>query len=492
MAGTALGALPAFAGGSMPETPPLARPVRRNDRPNILFVFTDQWRYDIFGYAGNKQVRTPYLDRLARQSMNFRRAYCPSPACGPSRASLFTGVYPAEHGHMRNVHAHDPSLPLFTDKLRGMDYHTGLVGKLHLHPIEASHGFDWKLLCDAHYDTYSEKEGKYNDYFDALAKMRPAKSREAWVEAGGRTEAMGPAAHEFWLGERWVDEAAHHTNWTADEAIRFLQRDDGSRPWFLNVSFFGPHHPYTTDFPWADFYPPSQMELPPTLNMEKKTPVFEALKRRIHSQMAAWDKNLWPKMIAQYYGYCSQIDLAVGRILTALAQRGDAENTWVIFTADHGDHLGNWGLLGKADPYETSIRVPLLICPPGGLAGGGIHDGVVNMMDLNGTILDMAGSTKAPRSLLPVVEGGAGPDGTFVFQGWAPDNYHATYVERERKLIATNRPDGRRLYEAYAIADDPWEKDDLWPEGQTDAAWRRMRSTLDEWCREQETAMARH
>lgn len=492
LASAGLTQLPLLDGGNFGPSVPATGEISagRCNRPNILFLFTDQWRHDIFGYAGNPQVRTPNLDRLAMQSVNFRRAYCPSPACGPSRASLFTGHYPAVHGHRRNADSHDPELPLFTDRLRELGYRTGLVGKLHLHPIQSDHGFDWKRISDAHYDTHDAEETEHNDYFDALAAMRGEASRAEWVARGGRTENMGSAAHEFWLGERWVDEAAHHTTWTAGESIRFINQQDGSQPWFLNASFFGPHHPYTTDFPWADVYNPAEVNLPPTLFRDKDSPIFEALKRGIHNEMAAWPKGVWPEMIAQYYGYCSQIDLAIGRILNALALRPDADNTWVVFSSDHGDHLGNWGLLGKADPYETSVRIPMLLCPPGGLQKPLQHDGVVNLMDLNDTFRHIADDSHfGEHSLRKVMDGESLPDHTWVFQGWARNNYHAVRVDRQRKCIVTNRPDGSRLHEAYRIDQDPWEERDLWPGVRQDSEWKASMDELNHWCREQEALL---
>lgn len=489
LATAGLAAFPAMGSAAAPNPKPSPASAARG-KDNILFIFTDQWTYNILGYAGNSQVKTPNLDRLAAQSVNFDRAYCPSPACGPSRASLFTGAYPAEHGHKRNADAHNPDMRLFTDRLRDQGYKTGLVGKLHLHPIEADHGFDWKRLSDAHYDTYHKAETEINDYFDALARMRPDFSREEWVAAGGRTENLGPAHHMFWLGERWVDDTAHHTTWTAEESIRFLNEEANDGPWFLNVSFFGPHHPYTTDFPWADLYDPNDAELPPTWDMVKDSPVFKALKSQIVREMGAWDDAVWSKMVAQYYGYCSQIDHAVGRILNALAMREDAERTWVVFTADHGDHLGNWRLLGKADPYETSIRIPMLVCPPGGMDESRTHDRVCNLLDLHDTFLDIAGTNpKNSKSLVPVIRGDKGKDSTFVFQGWAKDNYHATYIEGPRKWIVTNRPDGRRLYEMYDVVSDPYEMNDLWPADNHTAEWRQGLEILDTWTREQEALL---
>lgn len=456
-------------------------------KDNILFILTDQWTHDVLGYAGHPQVKTPNLDKLAGQSLNFKRAYCPSPACGPSRASLFTGRYPAEHGHMRNADSHFPGLRLFTDRLREQGYKTGLVGKLHLHPMEAEHGFDWKRRMDAHYNTYKEDEAELNDYFDALAKMRPDLSRQEWVAAGSHTEAMGPADSSFWLGERWVDTTAHHTAWTADQSIRFLREEANAEPWFLNASFFGPHHPYTTDFPWADFYKPGDVELPPTWMMKKTSPIFKALKSRISEEMWAWDSSVWSEIIAQYYGYCSQIDHAVGRILNALAERQDADRTWIVFASDHGDHLGNWRLLGKADPYETAIQIPMLVCPPGGLDNPTEHDGVCNLLDLHDTFLDIAGiKSENSKSIIPFFRDGKGENSTFVFQGWAKDSYHACYIEGPRKWIMASRPNGKRLYEMYDVINDPYEMQDLWPTHRHIAEWKTGLDVLETWSNEQE------
>lgn len=470
---------------------------RRKGEPNILFIMTDQHRFDALGLNGKTPVATPNLDRLAAEGIHFSRAYCPSPACGPSRASLFTGVYPASSGHRRNADAHHGDLTLFTERLQRAGYFTSLVGKRHLHPIEGNHGFDRIQLCDAHYDTYDKKEGELNAYFDYLASLPDAPPREQIVQAGGLTERLGWRDSRFWIGERWQPDSRHLTTWTAREGCEFLRDYDGGDPYFLNVSFFGPHHPYFTAWPWADLYDPNEMELPATLGKDKTDPVFEALKGSMRAAMAKWDESVWRQAMAQYYGYVSQIDRAIGDLFHALEQRGDWENTWIVFAADHGDHLGNWGLLGKADPYETAARIPLLIRPPAS-AGldreGETEERCVNWMDLHATFSEIAGDGSwrsddrlESRSLLPLLrsKGADWKNETALFWGRQRDRYSMAFWRGDRKVVRLRRPEGDDI-ELYDIGRDPWEERNLYREFHDKPEWRDLITAARQWGDNQE------
>ena len=461
-------------------------------RSNFLFLMTDQHRFDALGFLGRTPVATPNLDRLGAEGTHFSRAYCPSPACGPSRASLFTGVYPASSGHRRNADAHHGDLTLFTERLRRAGYFTSLVGKRHLHPIEAAHGFDRIRLCDAHYATYDEKEGERNAYFDYLANLPDTPSRERIVREGGKTERLGWKDPRFWVGERWQPDHRHLTSWTSREACRFLNDYDGDKPFFLNVSFFGPHHPYTTAWPWTELHDPEAVELPATLREAKTDPVFQALKAKMRAAMAEWDEKVWRRAIAEYYGYVSQIDRAIGEIFNALQERRQWENTWIVFASDHGDHLGNWGLLGKADPYETAARIPLLVRSPAsaGIDRRGHTEGrCVNWMDLHATFSELAGDESwraddrlESRSLVPLLTGeDAGwRDETALFWGREPDRYSMAFWRGDRKVVRLRRPDGEAI-ELYDVRRDPWERNNLYPQVRDKASWRGLIAAARRW-----------
>ena len=466
-------------------------------RPNIVFIMTDQQRYDSLGFLGQGPLRTPNLDQLAASGCHFSRAYCPSPACGPSRASLFTGVYPATSGHRRNPDAHHADLPLFTNRLRAGGYQTALVGKRHLHPIEGDHGFAEMKLCDAHYDTYDADEGRLNAYFDYLAGLPGSPARDEIVAAGGKTEALGWKDPLFWLGKDWQGDPQHLTNWTAREACDFIDRQSGDDPYFLNVSFFGPHHPYRSAWPWTDLYDPSEMDLPDTLMREKKDPIFRELKGKMRAALRSWEPEYWQKFIAQYYGYMSQIDRAVGEIFNALKEKGEWENTWIVFASDHGDHLGNWGLLGKTDPYETSARIPLIIKPAGEEQippGGRKITANVNWLALHGTLLDIAGlpgwredRRLETRSLLPLIEGDPSGwiDETALFWGRERDRYSMGFWRGDLKVVRLRRPD-EDLIEIYNVAVDPLEEYNLYPEMRDTSEGRSLVAAARAWGDEQE------
>jgi arylsulfatase A-like enzyme len=472
------------------------RATAHGGRPNILFIITDQHRHDALGFLGGSPLRTPNLDRLAADGIHFRRAYCPSPACGPSRACLFTGVYPATSGHRRNADAHHPDLPLFTDRLREGGYHTALVGKRHLHPIEADHGFDHVRLCDAHYDTYGEEEGRLNAYFDYLAGLPGNPPRKEIVAAGGETERLGWEDPDFWLGKEWQPDDRHLTNWTAREACGFLTDYKGEEPWFLNVSFFGPHHPYTSAWPWTELYRPEAVDLPETLRKDKSDPVFQKLKGEMRGVMSGWKPEYWQQFIAQYYGYISQLDRAIGEIFNALQERGEWENTWIVFSSDHGDHMGNWGLLGKADPYETSARIPLVIKPPVSVdAELGSRDQCVNWIDLYGSFLDMAGvsgwrtdSRLETRSLLPLIPDpqAAWNNETALFWGNQPDRYSMAFWRDEMKVVRLREPLGE-LIEIYNVERDPLEQVNLYPEIHDSPSGRSLIAAARGWGDAQES-----
>lgn len=470
---------------------------RKNKRPNILFIMTDQQRYDALGFLSKDGLKTPHMDTLAREGTTFIRAYCPSPACGPSRASLFTGAFPAYSGHRRNSDAHHADLKLFTDYLSEHGYFNALVGKRHLHPIEDSHGFHWMRLCEAHYDTYDEAEGRLNAYFDYLSELPDAPPRDEIVRAGGRTERMGGDAAEFWLGEDWQEDTHHLTNWTGRTACDFIRDYDKESPFFLNVSYFGPHHPYTSAWPWTEAYNPDEMELPDTLTAPKDDPVFSELKGRMRQTMAKWDPSYWQRFKAQYYGYVSQIDRSIGDIIQTLKAKGEWENTWIIFSSDHGDHMGNWGLVGKADPYETSARIPLIIKSPvshPGSQGPGQIEQCVNWIDLYGSILDMAGISGwreqghlETRSLLPLLAGEKEHwrNETHLFFGRERDEYSMAYWKDNWKVIRL-RKGGRVLYEIYDLGSDPLEKQDLYPTMKSSDLGAALVRAADEWGRGQE------
>lgn len=465
-------------------------------QPNILFILSDQQLFNTLGCAGHPMIQTPNLDRLAAEGLFFSDAYCPSPVCGPCRTSLFTGLYPAGHKSLTNQACRDPGAQLLTDYLFQSGYQSGLVGKLHVSPAGARHGFDWRRLCEGPHGVYSWEEVVHNDYLRYLeTECYPDHPEEA-ERVAGESERLGADDPRFWMGWSWVDDQHHFHTWTGREAVRFLDQADASKPFFLNVSFFGPHHPYAACEPWDSMVDPEQVELPPTFATPKESPVFQKTCQARRETMAQWPESWWREAMAKYYGQISQIDREVGRIFQALDERGLWEDTLIVFSSDHGDHMGDYGLLGKGDMYESSVRVPLLIKGPRQEGKGNRIEQPVTNLDLFGTFLDYAGSPAMERhpwidarSFGDVIRSGGStaPERTEIYSsiGENPLNNLIMLREGPWKLIRHAGGGGNPLYELYDLRRDNAEDHDLFQDPAVAETADRMRHQLDAWWRDQ-------
>ncbi|HUX95370.1 MAG TPA: sulfatase-like hydrolase/transferase [Bacteroidales bacterium] len=359
------------------------------ERPNILFIMTDQHNAGYFGFMGHPILKTPNLDELAQHSAVFTSAYCASPVSGPSRAAVFTGKYPLQNGVTSNWIKLKDESGLLTKKLAEAGYFNGMIGKLHLTPVTDDHGFQFRRICDSPYDLYDKEEIVENDYLKWAASDLGI-SPERLAALAGESERCGVKDSRFWLGWSWADDKHQITTWTGNEAVSFISSYDRGQPFFLHVSFFGPHHPYSTCAPWDSMYDPQKVVLPPTFG--KIQPGAQAGIR------PEWTEETWRKIIAAYYGNISAIDNQVGRIIKTLKDKGLWENTLIIFTSDHGDHMGDFSQLGKGTMLESSVRVPLLIKAPGKEAGEKRYSEIINLIDLYNTFLHYAGITANQNS----------------------------------------------------------------------------------------------
>jgi len=288
------------------------------NRPNIVFVFADQWRAQAFGYAGDPNVKTPYIDRFAAESVNFYNAVSGCPVCTPYRASLMTGVYPHRHKLMVN----DQCLyeryggPFLAECLRDGGYNTAYIGKWHIDgqgrnafvPSERRLGFDWWKGFECTHD-YQESPYYFGD--DPCPYM--------------------------WEG--------YDADSQTDEACRYLREEVGNEPFALFLSWGPPHNPFgTAPEEFEAMYDPKSIQLPPNVPGEIADRAREEL--------------------AGYYAHCSALDAAFGRLMEALAETGRDKDTIVIFTSDHGDMLGSQGKFRKQKPWAESLRVPFLVQHP--------------------------------------------------------------------------------------------------------------------------------
>jgi arylsulfatase A-like enzyme len=438
--------------------------------PNVLWITTDQHTFRALGCAEGPpdDIETPNIDRLAGDGVFFERAYSPSPVCGPARASLFTGCYPQEAGTEGNNGAPEDGVRTLPELLREGGYHTSLVGKLHFTPKTGDHGFVHKRLHDAMYDRYRPEEPWTSDYVEWLADERFEGDIERVIDIANEDEE---SFHErgnlyrFLMGSNWRTEAEHSNTWVADETVEYL-REHREDPFFCFASFFGPHQPMHAPGRWADMYDPEDVDLPPEFDQSREKP-SAAVKRERGRIFRYYDRHDWPEsryreVLAAYYGQVSMIDHNVGRILDTLEAEGLAEDTIVVFTADHGDHAGQLGWFGKSTMYETSVRVPLIVSDPWG-ASGARTDHVVNNMGLFQTVLDRCGvdyRDTSSRSLVPLL---AEPNR----EDWTDETYSELgsfwmLVRGDHKLIRAQAPNGDYVHELYDTTDRPLDDVDLW------------------------------
>jgi arylsulfatase A-like enzyme len=424
-------------------------------RPNVLFITADQQRGDCLGVEGRK-VKTPHLDLMAQGGTRFRACITPNLVCQPARASILTGLLPRTSGVADN----GIDLPKqtgengFAGQLARAGYRTGFVGKAHFatsHTFEATgtpecrhsmerYGADWhgpymgfeyvELVVEGHNQWLPERppSGQHYErwyYGDGLGDLKNELFR---TNAGPDTHGAPQTWHSA-LPVAW-----HNSTWVGDRAIAYLNAHK-DEPFALWASFPDPHHPFDCPVPWSLLHDPDEVDLPPhrTLDLERrpwwhraslegKPKIREDLARirEQYSRIPVLSDLQLRHLIANYYGMIALVDHNVGRIMTELNRLGLAENTVVIYATDHGDWLGDHGLILKGPmPYEGLLRVACLVQGPG-ISKGRVVDDPVSTLDVPGTILDYAGvAPRTPmhsRSLRPLIEGTGGRD--FAYMEW--------------------------------------------------------------------------
>ena len=473
-------------------------------RPNILWICTDQQRYDTLGAQGNRHVRTPRLDQLWRSGAAFTHAYCQSPICTPSRASFLTGTYPSTCHNTRNGNDRFVErFPLVTRLLADAGYDCGLIGKLHL----ASAYGRIEARTDDGYRYWRYSHGPRDDW--------PVGHDYAdWVRQQGSVLA------ELIKDPAGVPAPLHQTTWCAERTIEFITEPRAAdTPWLGCVNIYDPHPPFNPPQEYRDRYDSAAMPGPlfrdsdlaqqerlaaidfqsrgrPPHDLDIRSPVIPESPAPEGSAgtavRGAGPSSLPPHATARdahtlqaaYYAMIELIDDQVGRVLDALQDSGQADDTLVIFTSDHGEMLGDHGLIQKGCRfYEGLVRVPLILAWPGTILAGLVSDALVELTDLAPSLLEAAGAAVPDwmqgRSLLPLASGAVDPrhhrDAVLCeyFDALdAPDATRATmYRGRRYKLVVYH---GHGLGELYDLERDPGEFDNLWD----DPAYAALKADL--------------
>ncbi len=424
-------------------------------RPNILFLMTDQLRYDCLGCYGNGAIRTPNLDRIARDGATFTSAFTAVPSCTPARSGLLTGLSPWHHGMLgygRVAVQFPVELPR---EMRYAGYHTLGIGKMHWYPQRNLHGFHRTILDESGRSETPEFESDYRRWF-----------RENGPK-GKAFDATGIGWNDYRSREYVMPEEFHPTVWTGNEALNYINGYDRDEPFFLKVSFARPHSPYDPPKRFWDAYSDSDMPAPSVGDWcGKYAP-------KSGDGFSIWHGDLGADQAKAsrrgYYGSVSFIDEQVGRMLDALEKRGMLDNTLILFTADHGDMLGDHHLWRKTYAYEGSAKIPFLLRPPKGMfddVRGKRFSQPVELRDILPTFLDAAKRSIPEgldgRSLLDIFrDGGRGWREYIDFehdQCYGVENHWNALSDGRWKYVYFARTGRQQLFD---LREDPGETHDL-------------------------------
>jgi len=505
-------------------------PVRTDAaRPNFLFFFTDQQRWDHVGYAGNPVLRTPNIDRIAGGGSWLSRFYVSSPTCMSNRATFMTGRIPRVNGVRYNGIPLDLDSVTFVDLLLAAGYRTALIGKSHLQgmtseaakaPREAYpdglapppdelaearrtaytradyawemnqewarpghaesirtpfYGFEDVIFCLGHGDLVT---GHYSAW---LASKAPGINLQPGP-AGARTVSEVRAAQVY---QPAIPEELYPTRFIEEETVRWLERHAASgrdRPFFLQCSFPDPHHPFTPPGRYYSMYDPEQVELPPSFHTPTRdaTPpqawLWEEFERGAESPRWTYPfvtgEPQARDILAKTYGQIAMIDDAVGAVLDALERSGLAGNTVVCFLSDHGEYLGDHGLMLKGPmQYQSVVRTPFAWRDPDPAYNRGRLDELGSTSDLARTVLSRAGlrpyNGVQGVDLCPLLKGeGAVRDRVLVeyttqypYLGFDDLVTVSTLIDRQWRISVWQNRDWGELYD---LAADPHELNNLW------------------------------
>ena len=346
--------------------------ISKASRPNILLLMTDQMRSDAMGCAGNPHIRTPALDRLAREGIRFSQGYTPVPVCIAARHSTLTGHRCAIHRRFSNNNPHpDPSVVTLPQILNLHGYHTHAIGKMHFMPARRHFGFHRMELMEELPDFRQDDE-----YLMYLKQQGYGHIREP----------HGIRNLLYTLPQvSLIPEVHHGSTWVADRTIQFL-KENFNRPFFCFSSWIAPHPPFNAPAPYASMYNPIALPLPVGWNRdpETKPPLMRPYSRYIEFASEA----ILRRIKALYYGNISLVDKGINRILTELDELGLAENTVVIFCSDHGEMLGDQRRFQKGNPHGSASRIPFILRFPARLDAGQVSEELVSLLDIMPTVLD--------------------------------------------------------------------------------------------------------
>ena len=452
------------------EAAGLFRRPPKTRKPNLLFIWTDEQRADTMAVYGNKKIRVPNLNKLASESVVFKKAYVTQPVCTPSRSSVMTGLWPHTSGLLTNNIPLPNETPCLNELINDPDYRTAYMGKWHLgDEIFAQHGFEeWVSMEDGYTKYYREDRDKRarSHYHHYLLGLGYEPGREGKF---GRSFAASLPLKRC------------KPKFLERNACDFLRRHR-NEPFMLYINFLEPHMPFTG--PLDDVYDPNEIDLPPNFDdpLEENEP--EKCKRQLRecARKYGTSKKDFRRLIARYWGLNSQVDLSVGKILDTLEELGLTDDTIVIYTSDHGDMMGAHRLVQKGHMYEESARIPWLMRVPALGRKQRTIEQPVSHIDLVPTLLELmehseAGAHLPGQSLVPLIKGGKVAE-DHVFIEWNTEARVRTVVSPDGWKLCLSKEDKCQLFN---LNKDPYETTNLYDSGKHQDVIARLTGKIRAW-----------
>lgn len=424
-------------------------------RPNILIFMTDQ--HQAATVDPGSPCLTPNIDRFASQGMRFSRAYTPTALCAPARASFVTSLYPHRHGMLNNPHVSMAirkglagPFPHFSDRLKEAGYRLSYCGKWHVSEEKRPSDHGWE-------------------------EPDEATQRKLW---GGWPGGKVPASAGYWLRRPGYEpyllygtpdcgpeEFTEHS-WTRYAIGRLKELAKGRRPWCLYLGVHGPHDPYVAPPEFVRKYDPARIPEPASFHdpMSDKPAVYRRWREEV------WGTLDWPQYAAataHYWGFVSFLDDLFGQLMAALDETGQASDTLVLFTSDHGEMMGGHGLFFKGVPaFEECYRIPMIARLPGVVPAGTSCAEFASLIDIGPTLIELAGARPLDeshgRSMVPLLRGEVPADWPQEFLG----QFHGTELLYSQRIVTTKRHkyvfNGFDFDELYDLEADPHEMRNLY------------------------------
>ncbi len=410
---------------------------------NLLFILSDQHQGAAMGCAGHPIVQTPNLDRLAAGGTRFSNAYTNCAICVPVRAALATGQYVHQIGNWDNGFPYDGSVPSWGHRLKEQGTIVDSIGKLHFRSAADDNGFRREI----------EPLHVVDGIGDPASGIRDGSIRRDWRP--GIVEA-GPADSTY----------QRYDSRNRKNAIRWLrERADDEQPWALFLSFVTPHPPWFAPSETYDLYPQEQLPMPPQWRLDEwpRHPTYNYMRRFFSSEQPFPEATI-RRLNAVYYGICSFLDEQIGQVLAALDELKLRDSTRIIYSSDHGEHIGARGIYGKFTMYEEAACIPFIMSGPD-VPAGVVVDTPISLIDCYPTILDALGcappddGVDRPGSSLWDIAASDDRDRTVFAEYHAIGSRNAYYMLRDRRYKYIYHVDApAQLFDLIA---DPDELNDL-------------------------------